>query len=274
MRASGSRLFAAAVGLGLLLSPAARAQEPAPALSRAQKEEFLRKAKILQTREIGHGVTNSRRVRMSDGKLTHDAHVQSIDAKSAEFRTDRYTELNFKDSWKFNVAAYRLGVMLGLQNIPVSVERKVGGSTSAVTWWIDDVMMDEADRRSKKVTPPDMDRWNRQLLVVGIFDQLIYNSDRNLRNIVIAKDWTVHMIDHTRAFRLRHELKDPKNLVRCERPLLQRLRELKREDMTRELRPYLTNLEIDAVLARRDLIVAHFDGLIREKGEAAVLYGR
>ena len=36
--------------------------------------------------------------------------------------------------------------------------------------------------------------------------------------------------------------------------------------------PYLTKSEVEAVIARRDLIVRFFDEQIRQKGEAAVLY--
>ncbi len=46
------------------------------------------------------------------------------------------TELNFRDSYKYNIAAYRLGRLLGLDMIPPSVERKVGGTYTAVIWWI------------------------------------------------------------------------------------------------------------------------------------------
>lgn len=37
-------------------------------------------------------------------------------------------------------------------------------------------------------------------------------------------------------------------------------------------RPYLDDGEIAALMARRDLIVARFDSLVAEKGEAPVLY--
>lgn len=269
MRAGAFRLFAAMLGLGALLWP----QEPgAAALSRAEKELFLRTAKVVKIRHLAHGVTNSLRATLSDGKITHDAHIQSVDVTLAEFKTDRGSELNFKDSWKFNVAGYRLGVLLGLENIPVSVERKVAGRTSAVTWWVDDVLMDESARLAKRMGAPDPDRWNRQMAIVRIFDQLIYNTDRNLRNLLITRNWDLEMIDHTRAFRLRKEIKEPENLTRCERALLGRLRALTREDLRRELSPYLTRLEIEALLTRRDRIVEHFELRVKEKGEAAVLY--
>lgn len=257
----------------LLVAPAAWSQAPdASNPSRAAMEEFLRTAKVLKTKHLDEGVTRSMRVTLSDGKLTHDAHVQSIDTSKAEFKSDRGNELNFKDSWKFNVAAYRLGLLLGLENIPVSVERKVGGKTSAVTWWVDDVMMDESARKAKNMAAPDPGRWNAQMHIVRVFDALIYNTDRNLQNLLITKNWDLWMIDHTRAFRIRTDIRDPKSLIACDRGLLARLRELNRAGVERELKPYLTDREIGSLLARRDRIVKYFEQKVHERGEATVLY--
>jgi len=78
---------------------------------------------------LSKGITQSLRVTLSDGRLTHDAHVQTIDERRTEFRTDRGTELNFRDSWKFNVAAYRLARMLGIEDmVPMSVPRQCPAS--------------------------------------------------------------------------------------------------------------------------------------------------
>jgi hypothetical protein len=58
----------------------------------------------------------------------------------------------------------------------------------------------------------------------------------------------------------------------CERTLLAKMRELNAETLNRHLRPYLTKLEIEALLARRDLIVKLFEERVAAQGEAAVLY--
>src|SRR5205823_8715197 len=180
----------------------AASQAPAAKLSDAEQEQFLKTAKITTTHAAKKGVTNTTRVTMTDGAMTHDAHVQCIDEAKHEFKTDRGTELNFKDSYKFNIAAYRLSRMLGIQNVPVTVERKVAGKTCAVDWWIEDVMMDEAARKSKKIEAPNPNSWNDQIYVMRVFDQLIFNVDRNLTNLLILNNWDIEMIDHSRSFRL------------------------------------------------------------------------
>jgi hypothetical protein len=75
------------------------------------------------------------------------------------------------------------------------------------------------------------------------------------------------MIDHSRAFRWRKELRQPQNLTRVDRVLLDRLRALELPSLEQELKGYLGRYEIEALLVRRDLIVRHFE----EKG-VAVLY--
>ena len=67
-------------------------------------------------------------------------------------------ELNFRDYWGYNIAAYRLSRLLNLDCVPVSVRREIDGKGAAVTWWIDDVLMTEKTRYlHKKIRPPDVD---------------------------------------------------------------------------------------------------------------------
>ena len=120
--------------------------------------------------------------------------------------------------------------------------------------------------------PPDLKSWNPQMYVCRVFDQLIYNTDRNLGNLVITKNWKIWMIDHTRAFRTMKDLPAPANLVQCDRKLLAKLRGLNKDVLTKGLERYLNSLQIDGLLARRDKIVSFFDGQIAKKGEAAVLF--
>jgi hypothetical protein len=259
-------------GLALAAS-LAQAQDAPKKLSVQQIEEFLKGAKIVDIKQLGTGVTNSQRASLTDGILAHSAHVQSIDEAKAIFQGDRGAELNFRDTWKFNVAGYKLACLLGLDDmVPPSVERSVAGKTSSLTWWIDNSMM-EVDRQKKRIPIPDKDKWNREMHVVRVFDQLIYNTDRNLQNLMVDQEFRLWMIDHSRAFRMYSTLKEKKDLQMCDRALLARLRDLKAEEM-QTLKPYLSDPEIKGLLSRRDKIVQLFDQLIKTKGEAAVLYDR
>ena len=231
-------------------------------LTLEQKEEFLRTAVVKSVRGASKGITGTVRATLSSGTLSHDASIQRIDEEKARFEGTKGTEFNFRDSYKFNIAAYRLGRMLGLGHmIPPSIERSYTGQRAAWTWWVEGVQMDETQRLKKKEFGPDKDKWSRQYLIMKVFDELIANNDRNTQNILYDRDWRLWMIDHTRSFRIRHTLADLKGISMCDRQLLTKLKELTLENLRAELKGWLKDMEIQAILARRDKIVAHFEKL-------------
>jgi hypothetical protein len=265
-RAVRSRSGVLVVVTALIAASSAAAQQ---SLTPEEQETFLKTAKVVRTRNAGKGVTGTQQLTLSDGTITHDASVQTIDISMNEFRGNRGTELNFKDSWRYNVAAYRLNQILQLGRIPVSVERMHRGKPGSFTWWVDDVLMDEEERIKTKAPSPDPGAWNEQMWHVRLFDQLIQNVDRNLGNLLIDKSWAIWMIDHSRAFRLSNKLSSPKNLTRIERGALERLRALNAEALSAAVGDYLTSFEKRALLQRRDEIVALF-----EKGGPSMIYDR
>ena len=61
------------------------------------------------------------------------------------------TELGFVDSYKYNIAAYQLAELLGLDDmLPVYVERKWKGDPGSLSWWLP-VKMDEVERHKQKL---------------------------------------------------------------------------------------------------------------------------
>jgi RIO-like serine/threonine protein kinase len=105
-----------------------------------------------------------------------------------------------------------------------------------------------------------------------VFTQLVDDTDRNAGNILIDKDWKIYLIDFTRAFRRPHELRAPQLLQRCDKNLLQHLRDLKVEDVKARISKWVPPREIESMMARRDALVALYDKLIAERGEARVLF--
>ncbi len=252
------------------------AQESVPAsspaeLSREQKEQFLLHAEIGKMRGNKIGVTLSRRATLTEGTVTHDAHIQTVDEQKKKFRTARGTEFQFRDYWGFNVAGYRLDKLLDLNIVPVTVERRVRRDRAAVGWWVDGVMMSGVEFKDRGFKAPASKRLQDQKANAWAFQQLIYNTDPNLGNVVIDEDWKGWIFDFTRAFRRWKKFDRPESLKRIGRGFLDRLRQLEAADVERELGPYLRPVELQALLARRDLMVQHFERLIAEKGELAVL---
>ena len=156
--------------LMLVLSPPAHGrQHPATPLSfdsRDEREAFLAKAGFA-TDAPADG-RPSWRARLDDGTRRHDASVVTEDGSGPTRR-----------NYRFNVAAYELDKLLGLNLVPESVERHVNGRPASVTWWLDNFAMSELDRRRKGIDPPDADSWGRQVQAVRVFDELISNTYRD-----------------------------------------------------------------------------------------------
>src|SRR5712692_4651906 len=132
-------------------------------LTKEQIKQFLLTAKVLGSREAPRGITHTLRLTLSDGTVTHDASFQAIDEHKSEKQIGMGTEINFVDSYKYNIAAYALAELLGLDDmLPVYVERKWKGTTGSLSWWLP-VKMDEMERVKKKIPVKDIDAWNKQM---------------------------------------------------------------------------------------------------------------
>ncbi len=241
-------------------------------LSEEQKVKFLLKARIVRGTRTDKGVTRPLRLTLKDGEMTHDAGFQAIDDFKNVMQLPSGTEINFRDSYHFNIAAYELAKLLGLEHMmPVTVERRYQGKKGSLTWWIN-YKMDEREFLEKKIDPPDLAAYNKQMHKIRVFSQLVCDTDRNQTNTLIGENWELYMIDFTRAFRLHKDPQNPDELKYCDRELLEKLRQLDETEIKSKMDSHLRKSEIEALMARRDKIVAHFEKLIAEKGEQEVLY--
>ena len=256
----------------VLSTPASGRQQPAATASlvtRVEREAFLTKASFANA--LPADDTTSWRAILDDGTRRHDASVIFADGSGPT-----------RQNYRFNLAAYELDKLLGLNLVPPTVERSINGRPAAVTWWLDDFAMNELERRRKKINPPDLDEWDRQVQAVRVFDELISNTYRDTApplylnsvwdNLLITTTWTVWITDHTGSFRTRQQLQDPDSLVRCPRLALGRLRQLNRQRLQQALDRYLSSPQLDALEVRRALLVKHFDDRIARLGESVVLY--
>lgn len=246
-----------------------QAGTPSSLEARDEREAFLSTAKIVT--DLPADGRRSWRVTLEDEARRHDASVVTEDGTGPT-----------RSNYRFNVAAYEVDKLLGLNLVVPAVDRPVAGRPASVIWWLDDFAMNELDRRRKSIEPPDRDRWDRQVQAMRVFDELISNTYRDTApplylntvwdNLLITKDWSIWLTDHTGAFRTRQDLQDPDSLVRCPRIVLAKLRILNKAVLQQALGRYLSGQQLDALEVRRVLLVKHFDRRIKSKGEVDVLY--
>jgi hypothetical protein len=89
----------------------------APTLTKEQIKQFLLTAKVIKSEQAKKGITQTLRLTLSDGTVTHDASFQKVDEHKPRMELGTGTELNFVDSYKYNIAAYQLAELLGIDDM-------------------------------------------------------------------------------------------------------------------------------------------------------------
>jgi len=246
--------------------------KPLPFRSEEELIAFLSTADVKSEKRLSGGITFPTKLLLEKDGVRADAIFRDVNEESSTptFGGGR-DSLYFRDSYIYEPAAYKLSLMLGLDNVPPATLRKLKNKSGSVQIWVENAMTDNA-MKHKNIQPPDPKRWNKQLQMINVFDALIYNTDRNSGNLIITPDWKIWMIDHTRAFRRNPNLQRPDSINQCERGMYQKLKGLDEAAVRAELREYLSSSELDALLKRRTLLVERLDKLIAERGEDKVLY--
>ena len=265
--------FAIIVLTGALPLQALQAPQEGLPLTGPQAETFLREAKVRNREDIGIGVTKPQKLTLSDGTTTCPAAWKTVDIYRPGITrlAEGELEANFRDSYKFEIAAYELDKLLGLGLVPPTVERRVRGQVGSLQLWIHGTFS-EWDRRQDNLKLSSPRAYVEGMLSVRLFHQRTHNIDyRNARNILIGRDH-VWAIDHSRAFRNDEELIGEIELERFSRPALEALRALTMAAMREHVGKWLSKRQLEAILARRDLIVERADTLITERGEDVVLF--
>ncbi len=267
LRACTVLVLAVVVGL----ARPAIAQEPS--LTPDEVEEFLLTAEVSHSERTEKGITRPWRLTMTDGVIEHDAQFQSVDVRRAQRNIRGRNVLQWADSYKYNIAGYRLARLIGLGHmVPVTVEREWESKKGALSWWIPAVLMDEKKRKEDGVDPPNLGQWRARYRTMLVFGQLIRDEDRNQGNILYDAQWRLWMVDFSRAFRISEDIANPLVLQRLGRGLFMRLQRVTDEEIRDQLGPYLTELEMNGLLARREKMVDHIERRIVEHGEDRVLY--
>ena len=256
-------IFARAILTAALLGTMAHAGE----MTREEREAYLRSAKVVSMKDVGEGATHPLKVKLDDGTTQMKAIFKSVDLRTKwASRFGSETAKGYIDSYKNEIAAYELDKLLGLNMLPVTVERKIEGKRGSLREWVEHVIPhyghDEA--------PPDVDRMHDQMHVVWLFDYLIYNVDRRTHNLMLGPGWAPVLIDHSLGF-MDHR-KPFRPMYRFPREVIQRLRALDERAIRQALRRYLKRHQIKALMRRRQIVLEHVDHQLAERDESEVFF--
>jgi hypothetical protein len=252
-------------------------------------EDFLRTAEIVDAHPIGEGVTKPWRLTLEKDGVRHDAAWKDVD-RMVTNRGER-----IRDSWKSDVAAYRIDKLIGLNLVPPYVEREFAPPPSkkerpgSLSYWAESKMNYLKMLEQNIAFPEDrtLDA-DRMKYLVRLWDCLIANADRTQENILLTEDWRTILIDHSRAFqsdaRFSRQLifgQDGMQRFDAGRPLLirlvpralyDRILALDEKKVRDAAGPYLTDRQIKGILARVDLIRKEVEQMVKLDGEAKVFY--
>jgi hypothetical protein len=251
--------------------------QPLPFQTDAEIEAFLAEAEIIETSSVPTGVTLPRKLTLRGDDFGACALFKDVDIfrhKVTEIINGRNRfSLDWHDSYRYDIAAYELDRLLGLDRVPPVVPRNINHNSGAISIWLAKTVNEFDRSRKLKVEPPDQGRWNQQRLLMQVFDNLVANRDSNLGNVLIDPNWRLWFIDCSRCFGITKSIYYPlKKITRCERGIWLGLKNLDETEVRKRLAPYLSLAEMDALLVRHEKMVKYFQELIDERGEAAVLY--
>ena len=233
-------------------------------MSDAELEDFMRTAPVVSIEKVGTGITNPKRVVQARDGISNDAVFKYDDTHKGLQAKSNYISSRNDDSdrYVYDVAAYKLDRMLDWQMVPTAVIAEVEGDEGALSDWVENAI-NERDRLEQEIPFSGFCKQSEQYRLRFVFDILIHNDDRNLTNILWTKNGFMMMfIDHSLAFRSTEKRPKQYRKVNLEVSdlLRTRLESLNRESLTRELSAYLHPRQIEAILARRDLILKQAEG--------------
>lgn len=250
------------------ISAAPQAQPPAASAAEAgskvwlgryaEFEEYLKTAKIGKVGDVPVGVTKPKRAFFVEGGLAGSAALKYLPAGLRQ---------GYWESYKSEIAAYKVDRLLGLDMVPPTIERRVGSDLASLQLWAENCKLLKERDQSQCPRPQE---WAKQVCRQRMFDNLIANIDRNSGNLLVDDQWNLILIDHSRAF-AKDQMPFIKELTRIDREAFDRMKALDEKSLTDAIKAWVpTGGAVRDVLKRRDKMVAHFEQLVREKGEAAV----
>jgi len=248
--------------------------KPEELAERPRWEEFLKAAEIVGSADIPEGVTKPIQLFLKKGEVKG----------SGAWKNPEGVRQGYLEGWQYEIAAYEMDKLLGLDMVPPTVERIFKGKRGSLQLWIEfEYSLLEIMEQKIQFPAAKLGHLNKIKYLTRAFDCLIANEDRTQQNIRYTQDWQMILIDHSRSFR--SSKKFTKQLMfgrkgrmgnkpfrQLPRYFVEKIKALNFDSIKKAVGPYLKDKEIKAILIRRDLLLEEIEEMIKEKGEDKVLY--
>lgn len=237
--------------------------EPLPFASHDEALSFLRRATVVESVEIEGSQNRPLRVVLEKDGVRARAIFRSVyENWQREWIRGRWHR------YLIDRAAYVVARLLGFDNIPPTVLGELDGKRGTLQLWLEGMETHAELLERRAEMSPD---WVNQMAAIWVFDNLLFNADRHPGNILIDREGTVWMIDHTQSFQYDERLIDSDQVRRIPRVMWQRLLEISDAEFEEALAESLNNRQLEAFLKRRERLVELIEGLITELGDDRVL---
>ena len=230
--------------------------------------EFMRTAPVIESVYIVVGINGIDRVVLEKDGIRVRGGWRDVDVRRENQRVGGEFYLVFRDSYIFERAAYEMALMLGIDNVPPTILRRIGQTDGSLQLWVEN-LRGAGDGAFK---PKSIQEWTQQLWTMNLFDALVYNVDRNSGNLLVDGDDKLWLIDCGRCFQIKSQLLEIESVTRVSRRIWENIRAIDPEEMSRKLTPFLESQQTVALRARLEKLIEYVQRMIDERGEDSVLF--
>lgn len=265
MTKRGTKLGAAVLGIALSgVTASAFPSADAATWTRTEAERFLRQATVVAIDK------DSEPGRTLPWLVTLEK--DGVRARGQFKRIHRPRPSPMPDCFDYEISAYELSKLLGLEIVPPVVERTIEGSPGSLQLHLEDCWT-EHDRVRAGAEPPDKEAFLRRTDEVRVFELLVADECGDKDDTLVHKrTWKLCRVDFSEAFAPDQAPAEDCPLERCSRSLYDRLLRTSPAALRKTLKPYLSESEINAIGERKKRIVARLQELSKTRGEKAVLF--
>ena len=242
-----------------------------PFSSDAEAIEFLRTADVVDGEAIPDTSGAPSRLTLEKDGIRARAIFRTVDVERQKMDNMPEHAHGFRDWYMFEVAAYELSRLLGLDNVPPTTLREIGGVEGSLQLWVERTQGIQ-ERLEEGIDERLQQLWLFQKQNMVVFDNLIYNFDRNPGNMLLDPRGKLWFVDHTRSFKRLPVIRRRDDVQVIERQLWENLQALDAAEVGERLEPYVDAPEIDALMARRKSLVKMIKKRIAKHGEQAIVF--